>query len=58
MFKFIKRLFCKNKLIAKGKQLDRMAELYGIKRKRHHLILKENDKFFRKRIVDIMKSYK
>ena len=60
MFKFLKRLFCKHKFIAiaKGKQLDIIAELYGIKRNRHHLIFRETDKNFRKRIVAIIKSCK
>lgn len=42
----------------KGKYLDRMGSLYGLKRKRRFLILKESDEDFRKRIIQAIQSKK
>lgn len=58
MLRFLKQLFCRSKLFAKGKQLDIMAEIYGIKRKRSYLVVKESDKNLKKRIINKIKSYK
>lgn len=38
---------------AKGKTLDRFAEIHGLKRKKYFFIFKELDKSLRKRILNI-----